>query len=575
MFSSGGASPSCLPCPKDFFSPRPGQNFCFPCGAGAVQPAEGQRTCECRGKGQIFQPRDALCTCPPGFRSSGRDGNSCVRRRYPVCRDAASRNQEGQCLGRRAWAHYCSHKVCAAPRDFQGYDKVLGLCICHPQSLEGTCNSQCRREQKTSLKLSCAGGKIQLFITHTNGSQTAVFLEGLRKVLPRPNFSLEDFCASGQQIHPAHVVEMSEKGFLGVYNPDPQLFHDLVVLNEAPALHKINSPSAATADHPDPEECKDPLSPPNSTSQPQFFGILNPISCGSGAVTLLFLISREHFPVYDVNNLYNTNADFDWGDFRILREELREIPRNSQEIFLFLFHFHTPGTYVLQLSSNRHKRMYVRVLPLGARCSEPAPFLPSSPRAALQLGIGPSRELLLSPERAGIAAGVCALLLLLLLFLWEKHSWERAHLEMSLLAQEMGAVCSFHQSAKELHGGDGGLQSTLASLLEQLSERHSQAGQALLQRHRDEIKRSNLSPELALPKQPQNFLAELPQELSFCQQRQPREVEPCPDSVTGMLQVAGMKVVKLEALGQRCLYRVLDLYSQLQVQALRDFHHSL
>lgn len=37
------------------------------------------------------------------------------------------------------------------------------------------------------------------------------------------------------------------KGFLGVYNPDPQLFHDLVVLDEAPAFHKINSPSAAAA----------------------------------------------------------------------------------------------------------------------------------------------------------------------------------------------------------------------------------------------------------------------------------------------------------------------------------------
>lgn len=40
-------------------------------------------------------------------------------------------------------------------------------------------------------------------------------------------------------------------------------------------------------------------------------------------------------------------------------------------------------------------------------------------------------------------------------FLWEKHSWERAHLELSLLAQEMGAVCSFLHSAKEFHGGNG------------------------------------------------------------------------------------------------------------------------
>lgn len=37
------------------------------------------------------------------------------------------------------------------------------------------------------------------------------------------------------------------KGFLGVYNPDPQLFLDLIVLNEASSLHKNNPPSAAAA----------------------------------------------------------------------------------------------------------------------------------------------------------------------------------------------------------------------------------------------------------------------------------------------------------------------------------------
>ncbi|XP_053819208.1 uncharacterized protein LOC128799115 [Vidua chalybeata] len=147
---------------------------------------------------------------------------------------------------------------------------------------------------------------------------------------------------------------------------------------------------------------------------------------------------------------------------------------------------------------------------------------------------------------------------------------------MSLLAQEMGAVCSFYQSPK-------GLQSraaTLDSLLGELSERHSRAGQALLQRHLDEVKRSNLNPELAVPKQPQHFLEELPQQLSFCllswqspdcdlseQQKHRWEVEHCPGSVTRMLHVSGMKIVKLEALRQKCLYRVLDLYSHLQAAA--------
>ncbi|KAM7030195.1 uncharacterized protein M8220_013157 [Acridotheres tristis] len=172
-FRAGGAPHACLPCPEDSFNPRPGQNSCLPCGAQAAQPARGQRTCVCLGKGRLFQPRDSLCTCPPGSRSSGRDGTSCSRERYPACGASTARGQDGQCLSSAAWARYCSHQVCAVPRDFQGYDKFLGLCICHSQSLEGTeCDSQCRRQQqKSPLRLSCAGRKSQFFITHANGSK--------------------------------------------------------------------------------------------------------------------------------------------------------------------------------------------------------------------------------------------------------------------------------------------------------------------------------------------------------------------------------------------------------------------
>ncbi|XP_063274054.1 platelet endothelial aggregation receptor 1-like isoform X2 [Prinia subflava] len=246
--AEGAALPShrCLPCPVDFSNPRPGQKFCFPCGSEAVQPAEGQRTCVCLGKGQVFQPRDGLCACPPGFRRAGRDGKLCARLSYPVCHPPASRNQDGQCLSSAGWARYCSHKVCAVPEDFRGYDKALGLCICHSASLEEICNSQCRMQQNLPLHLSCAGGKAQLVITHTNGSKTAVLLEGSRKVLPNPNFSLEDACAAGQQTHPVHVVEMGEKGFLGVYNPDPQRIHDLLMLDEAPSLHKTPETTCST-----------------------------------------------------------------------------------------------------------------------------------------------------------------------------------------------------------------------------------------------------------------------------------------------------------------------------------------
>jgi len=77
--------------------------------------------------------------------------------------------------------HYLSFKllfysffppqVCTIPRDYQGYDKVLGLCICQTDRLENICDSQCRRQQRDILQIICAEENPQLFITYRNGSK--------------------------------------------------------------------------------------------------------------------------------------------------------------------------------------------------------------------------------------------------------------------------------------------------------------------------------------------------------------------------------------------------------------------
>ncbi|XP_062464681.1 uncharacterized protein LOC134158598 isoform X3 [Pezoporus occidentalis] len=391
----------------------PGQNTCLPCGSEAMQPAEGQETCICLGKGQVFQPRDAHCTCPPGYWRSLNDGRHCVRQAYDICRDSASRNQEGQCLTKEGWVHYCSEKVCTVPRDYQGYDKVLGLCICQTDSLESVCNSQCRRQQRDILQVACTDKNAQLFVTYRNGSKIAVFLEELRRVLLRPYFSLKDTCTSEQSkyTHPAFIVKMSGKGFLGVYDPDPQLFHNFM-LNEASSHNKDRPSSAIDSVMSRHEEHSwvQSLKPSNSTSKIIFTGILNPITCINVNVTIIFIVSKEHYPVYDVNNLYNTNAEFDWGDLRSLREEVRE----AQQFLFFLFQFQHPGTYVLQLSSNRHKKMYIRVMPLGGQCYEEGPFFPTTPRYAVQVGIAKNQDLLLKPDWTAVTAVITGLLVLLI-----------------------------------------------------------------------------------------------------------------------------------------------------------------
>ncbi|KAK2532777.1 hypothetical protein Q9233_005131 [Columba guinea] len=212
-------------------------------------------------------------------------------------------------------------EVCTVPRDYQGYDKVLGLCICQTDSLETVCNSQCRRQQRDTLQVTCTGKAAQLFIAYRNGNKTAVSLGELRTVLLRPYFSLKDICTSeqGKDTHPTYIVEMSVK-----------------------SDHGERGSSWVQS-----------LSPSNSTSKLMVTGILNPTVCINVNVIIMFIVSKEHYPVYDVNNLYNTNAEFDWGDFRSLREEVNQA---SQKL-LFFFQFRYAGTYVLRLGSNPHKKM--------------------------------------------------------------------------------------------------------------------------------------------------------------------------------------------------------------------------
>ncbi|KFO20726.1 hypothetical protein H920_17889 [Fukomys damarensis] len=89
------------------------------------------------------------------------------------------------------------------------------------------------------------------------------------------------------------------------------------------------------------------LSPPEP-------GIQNPTVCLQTNDTLAFLVTREHYPEYDVGHFYNTLEQFDWGRFRTLAEES---PLSEKGSHLFLQQFQLPGVYIFHLSSNQHRKM--------------------------------------------------------------------------------------------------------------------------------------------------------------------------------------------------------------------------
>ncbi|XP_039352856.1 uncharacterized protein LOC120375904 [Mauremys reevesii] len=376
---------------------------------------------------------DAHCPCAPGYKTLEDGRRRCVRQVYDICRDSTSRNQEGQCLTKKEWMHYCTNKVCARPEDYQGYDKVLGLCVCRADNLNSVCNSQCRRQQRDILQFVCKGKNAQLSLTYRNGSQIAIFLEQLKAVLQVLHSPAKNPCPTEHSTssYPVYMVKTSGKGFLGVYNPDPELLHNLIVPNKISSPDKSVPLSAAAPGKTGKEDPQfywaQSQRPSNSTLQIPFTGILNPTTCIYSNVTIIFIVSKEHYPVYDVNNLYNTNNEFDWGGFRSLAEEIKLASTN---ILLFLYQFEHPGTYVLGLSSNQHKKMYVRVMPHGGQCYEDGPFFPTTPRHVIQVGIARIPNLLLKPDWPAIIGLITGLLIflitcLLLILLCQDLGWSK------------------------------------------------------------------------------------------------------------------------------------------------------
>ncbi|XP_048471319.1 uncharacterized protein LOC125486702 [Rhincodon typus] len=408
---------SCLKCPTNYFNHLTGQGAYFSCGSQAEQPEEGQDICICHQKGEIFQPTDSHCTCALRHRLVSKGTRACVRKLYNICRDGTSRNQDGVCLTKDEWKEYCSLKVCASPVDYQGFDEVLGLCLCQTESLDMVCDWKCRQLQWSRLQITCKGRE-QFHITFRDGSKVDVPLKDIGRVLNSRNIIKGGLCHKQQ---PVHLVEMSDKGFLGVYDPDPMKLKRLLEMNLQHHPLLTVSPDNATSQSPEdpgPHWSRIPQVADSTTNGTLFLGIINPTTCIHIGSIIMFIVSNRYYPVYDIENLYNTNSEFDWGALRDLTEEMEP---NSSTSWLFLYHFSQPGVHVFQMNKDPNKKMYIQVMPVRGQCYEEGPFFPTTARNMVCIGISRSRDLWLNPDwflisslliASVVMVGVCAGLLI-------------------------------------------------------------------------------------------------------------------------------------------------------------------
>ncbi|KAF7699916.1 hypothetical protein HF521_002874 [Silurus meridionalis] len=424
----------CISCPSHHYAPTEGLPACLPCGSHAQQPLPGQDKCVCLGEGQVFQASDGQCHCALGYHSTQR-GDACELKIYEICKHGQARNQYGKCLDHRQWKDFCSYEVCASPQLFEGYDASLGLCACKSLSDSGRseCSGWCGDKRTPVLQLLCSSAALQLLYTETDRQVSAsgsALLSVLKHWESRARLRCERHHGFSR---PVYTIQTRESGFYGFVNTIPADVRMLVlevgqVTNSLAEI--LNRQSMGNHTYMDTESFWSMGSAPRKARNRDATQVMNPIACLHLEDIILFSVTRHHYPQYDIDNLFNTNAAFDWGVFRILKQELA-MARSTN--FFFSVSFSEPGVYVLKLSSNQHKHMYVKVLPAGGDCYDIGPFFPADPHHMIRMGIALQRQLLLRPDWwviGGLLAGATVVLCmcLVVLILFREYGWpEKQH----------------------------------------------------------------------------------------------------------------------------------------------------
>ena len=132
----------------------------------------------------------------------------------------------------------------------------------------------------------------------------------------------------------------------------------------------------------------------SSMSEPMFSGVDDPVVCLEFGEGIVFMVSNQTYPIYDNQNLWNSNPEFDSGLFSQLSEN--QLLTEGSTFFPFIFN--ESGVFVFSLNNSPERRLYVRVVEQTAQCPQTGPFFPLAPSQAVQLGIVLRRDILQQPD---------------------------------------------------------------------------------------------------------------------------------------------------------------------------------
>ena len=206
-------------------------------------------------------------------------------------------------------------------------------------------------------------GILTMITTDTSGVVTKVKL--------KHEYGVNDFDFVSRK---AEIVQCSSNGPFGLIPKTSADAINIVTQNDAAKSRRRRAVTAVT----------------NTTTQtPQ--GILSPIVCVTVGQVVLFKInlheinrSLSNYPRYSKNHLFNSNPNFDYGQFRQLHLLLQT---TNLTINVFANVFSEPGVHVFYDNAEYRQETIIVVPKLGSSC--PGRMDAAAPIILTKFNIGP------------------------------------------------------------------------------------------------------------------------------------------------------------------------------------------
>lgn len=463
--TSGQSNSSvCVLCDEDFYSSISGQAYCKQCSSTSRAVSRGSTHCSCIGLNRAFQT-SGLCPCEPGYewydttnfqpRTDNGDVD-CQPKVFERCFFDDIRDHTGRCTAENDCSLQCGAE--SGTRD-----PTSGLCICDGmQTLAEACDTDCRTESDTIYYDSILD---EFVVADASGNLTSIQtleLDGFMGSLSCP----DDTCT---------VVSMTTSGgrFEGNFGAGESLtftrerkrrlealgVKDTVASTyrrrwraleasrtrrwrEREGSHEEEYGTGVDANEtiwsnnanmdPDRREAAEIFLESSSSSrnlegEALYPSVAQPVVCINEGDAVLFDVTNEQYPVYDVDSLINSNPGFDYSEFT----SLAETAQSTATVSSFLFTFADPGVYVFKMNSNSNSLTIIKVMRSGTVCSTEATFTPMTKSNLNAVKAKLDEDIVLDPDWQVLGGllgcfAVAVFGIIGAVYFFRKHEWETA-----------------------------------------------------------------------------------------------------------------------------------------------------